>query len=757
MKYAEAFEQYALAQQGIEPTTELTSAPKHAISENNSRRHFIKLSIASGFALGLAPVAQLALAKGESGEKKAEGLKPLQMPASFVKIDKDGTITIQSNRLDMGQGSETGLAMVLAEEMDADWSRVKAVPAPLGAAYNDPNFGMQMTGGSLAMMSSYNQYRELGARTRAMFVSAAAAKWNVPADSITVSNSVLSSGSKRASFAELADAAMAQPVPEKVVLKDPKNFKLIGKPVTRIAAPEVARGAKQFSLDFKPAGAKVVVLAHSPVFGGKIAKYDAEKARAIKGVREVLKIEGLDRGAQAVAVIADGYWPAKTARDALQIEWDYAGLELADSNKLLAQYKALAQQPGVKATKLEHASLDNAKRKITAEYAFPYLAHSSMEPINCTIEFDGTQCKLWYGAQMHGIDAMTVSKVLGIPPQKVSIMGLPSGGGFGRRASTSSDYILEATQVAKAYLAAGKKGPLKLIWSREDDTRGGYYRPMAVHRAEIGLDDAGNVTAWNHTIVAQSIGKGTFIEPFMVKNGVDSTAAEGVSDTPYNVPLALQVHHPQVNVPVLWWRSVGHTHTAYVMETLIDEVARSTGKDPVELRRGLLDAKHARHRAALDLAVEKSGYGKRKLPEGHAFGVAVHESFRSVIAYVVEASVKDGEPRLHHITAGVHCNLAVNPRSIEGQIQGAALMAIGTTLPGAAITFKEGKVEQSNWSDYTLARMPNMPSIEVHIVPSADAPTGIGEPGLPPLAPAYANAIAKLTGKTPRELPFKLA
>jgi len=331
-----------------------------------------------------------------------------------------------------------------------------------------------------------------------------------------------------------------------------------------------------------------------------------------------------------------------------------------------------------------------------------------------------------------------------------------AGGGFGRRAVPTTDYVVEACTVAKLAMAAGVNAPIRVLWSREDDIKGGYYRPMHVHRADIGFDAKGKVLAWDHVIVGQSIAQGTPFEGMMIKDGIDATMVEGMRD-PYDVPMRLSVHHPKVNVPVLWWRSVGSTHTAYVMETLIDEIARATHQDPVAYRLQLMGDKHPRHKAALMLAVEQSGYGKRKLPKGNAWGVAVHESFDSVVAYVAEASVKQGLPKLHALTAAVHCNLAVNPKTIEAQVQGAALMGLGTCLPGAAITLKDGKVEQSNFSDYVVARISDMPKIAVYIVPSAEPPTGMGEPGLPPLAPAFANAIARLTGKTPRSLPFKLA
>jgi len=337
----------------------------------------------------------------------------------------------------------------------------------------------------------------------------------------------------------------------------------------------------------------------------------------------------------------------------------------------------------------------------------------------------------------------------------VSVHVQMAGGGFGRRFVGSSDYVVEACEIAKAARTAGLDAPVRLLYSREDDIKGGYYRPMHLHRARIGFDERGKVLAWDHVIVGQSILTGTVFEPFQVKDGIDATATEGMRE-PYPIPMRLTVHHPKVNVPVLWWRSVGSTHTAFVMETLIDEIARSTKQDPVAYRMGLFGDKHPRHRAALQLAVDRSGYGKKPLAAGRAWGVAVHESFESVVAYVVEASVKDGQPVLHRATAGVHCNLAVNPRSVEAQVQGAAVMGLSMCLPGAAITLKDGVVQQSNFGDFAVPRITDMPEFAVHIVPSAEPPKGIGEPGLPPLAPAFANAIVQLTGKPLRQLPFSV-
>jgi isoquinoline 1-oxidoreductase beta subunit len=711
------------------------------------RRRFLKLGAGSGFALGVLPVL---------AQTATPGLKDSEQPQAFVRVARNGEVTVLVNRLDFGQGVATSLPMLVAEELDADWALVRGELAPAADPYKDPGFGIQMTGGSTAVNHSWRQYRELGARARAMFVAAAAQRWKVDPAQVKIANGIVSAGAHKATLGELADAAMRQPVPEKVALKDPKAFRLIGKPVRQLSGAAKSSGRQGFGLDVMRPGMKTVVIARPPVFGAKVASFDAGKAKAIKGVREVLQVP-LDRGATGLAIVADGYWPAKMGRDVLQVQWNTEGVEKVDSALQLALYRELASKPGLKAREADTSKLAQAPLKIGAEYVFPYLAHAPMEPLNCTIEFKGERCEVWIGSQFQTIDQMNVARVLGLKPEQVTLHTMMAGGGFGRRATPTSDVITEAAQIARAWHAAGQTAPLKIVWSREDDIHGGYYRPMHLHRAEIGLDEQGNVLAWQHRIVGQSILMGTPFEQFMVKNGVDEVTVEGLADTPYALPLALDVHHPKLNVPVLWWRSVGHTHTAYVMETLIDEIARTSKQDPVAYRRRLLGDKHPRHTAALELAVQKSGYGQRQLPAGHAWGVAVHESFGTVVAYVVEASIANGQPLLHKVVAGVHCNRAVNPLNIEAQVQGAALMGLGTTLPGAAITLKDGVVEQSNFGDYTVARMPQMPAIEVHIVPSEDDPTGMGEPGLPPLAPAFANAIARLSGKTPRELPFKLA
>ncbi|MFA9217845.1 MAG: molybdopterin cofactor-binding domain-containing protein [Sphingomonadaceae bacterium] len=717
-----------------------------------SRRSFMKAGAAAsgGLVLGFFLPAGGRFANAQQPPAK------VYQPNAFLHIAPDNTVTVQVNRLEFGQGVQTALPMLIAEDLDADWSQMRGALAPAGEQYKDPAFGIQMTGGSGTIAHSFTQYREIGAKARAMLIAAAAEQWKVTPEQVKTSKGTLiGPAGQKATYGAMADAAMKQPVPASVKLKDAKDFRIIGKPAKRLDAKAKSNGKQQFGMDFKAPNSKVAVVARPPVFGAKVAKFDASKAKAIKGVIEVLQVN-TDRGGSGVVVVADGYWPAKQGRDALVIEWDTSGVEKINSATQLAEYKALAQKPGLPVKQADISKLAGAAKKITAVYEFPYLAHAPMEPLNCVIDLRADGCTVWAGSQFQTIDQGAIAATAGLKPEQVTLNTMMAGGGFGRRAVPTSDYLVEAVHIAKAWKAAGKAEPVKVVWSREDDIRGGYYRPSHVHRAELGFDDKGKLLAWNHVIVGQSIVSGTPFESMMVKDGVDATMIEGMGE-PYEVPLNLTAHTVKSNVPVLWWRSVGSTHTAFVMETLIDEAAHAAKMDPVAFRKSLLGEKHARHAAALDLAVAKSGYGKKALPKGQAWGVAMHESFNSVIAYVVTASVKDGVPKLHKVTAGVHCNQPVNPLTIEAQIQGAALMGLGMTLPGAAITLKDGVVEQQNFSDYTVARMTDMPVVDVHIVPSTEPPTGMGEPGLPPLAPAFANAIFKLTGKRLRKLPFDLA
>ena len=718
------------------------------------RRSFLKLAGAGSLALGVFPY--LAIGQTNGTGQTASALKPTQQPSAFVQISPNGEVTVTVNRLELGQGVQTALPMILAEELDADWNLVRSQHGSNDAAYVDPLFGIHLTGGSHSVKNSFTQYRELGARARAMLLSAAAASWDVDVAALrTQAGTVLGPGGRKLTYGELAKSAMALPVPEQVTLKDPRDFRIIGRPTTRLDARAKSSGRQDFGIDTHLPGLLTAVVAHPPVFGARLTTVDDSAARAIKGVKAVLRLP-LDRGGEGVAVVADSYWPARQGRAALKLQWDKASVEKVDSEQLLSQYRELAGRPGPRQFDADMTPLAAAPHQLEAEFVFPYLAHAPMEPLNCTVQLSEGRAELWVGTQCAGLDGVAAARALGLKPEQVKVHVQTAGGGFGRRFVGTSDYVVEACEVAKAARAARLNAPVRTLWSREDDIKGGYYRPMHLHRARIGFDERGNVLAWDHVIVGQSITSGTVFGEFQVKNGIDATATEGMRD-PYPLPMRLTVHHPKPNVPVLWWRSVGSTHTAYVMQTLLDDIARTTRQDPVAYRMRLFGDTHPRHRAALQLAVNRSGYGKKPLPSGRAWGVAVHESFDSVVAYVVVASVQESRPVLHGVTAGVHCNLAVNPRSVEAQVQGAAVMGLSMCLPGAAITLKDGEVEQSNFGDFTVARITDIPEFDVHIVPSTDAPTGVGEPGLPPLAPAFANAIAQLTGKPLRQLPFSLA
>ncbi|MDR7335456.1 molybdopterin cofactor-binding domain-containing protein [Roseateles asaccharophilus] len=733
-----------------------------ALTGSLSRRAFVTTTV--GGAVGLALLPGLSTAQQQANAKP--GSKPTEQPIAFVSIAKDGTTTILCNRMDMGQGIETGLAMICAEELEADWAKVRTGFGDQKPGYVDPAMGIHLTGGSNSVKNSYQQYRELGARTKAMLIAAAAQSWGVPAASLKAEKGVISGGGRSAGYGEFFEAAMKQPVPEAVTLKDPKTFQLIGKPTGLVVAQAKSTGGQAYGMDIDLPGMVVAVIQRPPVFNGKVGKLDSAEALKVKGVKAVLPVT-LDRGGQGVAVVASGYWAAKKGRDALKVDWDVSGVAKPDTAALTQQYLALAKTPGLPAPKPEFqadvSGWSKAPKKITADFVFPYLNHAQMEPLACTVDLKADRCDVYYAAQMPGIDAMNLAQAVKLKPEQVQIHVQMAGGGFGRRATPATEWPREAAAVAVALAQAGQRAPVKVIWSREDDVKAGYYRPMTVHRAEIGFDAKGNIAGWQHRIVSQGIMKGTAFEAWGVQKGVDGTATEGMRE-PYEFPMNLSVHHPDVNVPVLWWRSVGSTHTAYVMETLVDEIAFATKQDPVAYRQKLMagNPKAARHTAALQAAVDKSGYGKRKLKAGQAWGVAVHESFESVVAYVVVASMKgkgkDRQAVLQEVHAGVHCNLCVNPRSVEAQVQGSAIMALATTMPTHRITLKDGVVEQNNFYDMAMPRITDAPQvITVSIVPSNDPPKGMGEPGVPPLAPAFANAVARLTGQRQRELPFKFA
>ena len=683
-----------------------------------------------------------------NGKAYAAGKAPAALNA-FVRIAPDGIVTVYAKHVEMGQGSYTGLATILAEELDADWSKVRATGAPADAKlYANLAFGMQGTGGSTAMANSYDQLRQAGATARAMLVQAAAETWNVPAGEISVAKGVVSHATtgRKAGFGALAERAANLPPPANVTLKDPARFSLIGKQVPRLDARAKANGTAEFTIDVKLPGMLTALLARPPRFGGKVKSLDASAAKAVPGVMGVVQVPG------GVAVVAKGFWAANKGREALQVEWDFSNAENRGSEEILTAYRALAQQPGRPARRDgdADAALAKAAKRIEAHYDFPYLAHAPMEPLDCVVQLSPEGCEIWAGDQFQTVDQANTAHVLGIKPEQVKINTLFAGGSFGRRANMQSDFVVEAVQIAKAF---GGNAPIRLLWTREDDIRGGYYRPLYHHRLAAALDDKGELVGWQHRIVGQSIMGGTAMEAVMVKDGIDATSVEGAANLPYAIPnLAVELHTTKAGIPVLWWRSVGSTHTAFATELFLDEVAAATKQDPLALRRKLL-AKHPRHLGVLNLAAEKAGWGK-PLPKGWGRGIAVHESFNSFVAEVAEISVQpDGGWRVERVVAAVDCGRAINPGIIRAQVEGAIGYGLSAALYGA-ITLENGEVQQSNFHDYEALRIDRMPKVEVHIVPSTEKPTGIGEPGLPPIAPAVASALMAATGQRFQALPL---
>ncbi len=723
-------------------------------SENDlhlNRRGFLCVSAAAAGGLLVSLYLDLPASALERSQAPPPKVYP---PDAFVHIRPDGKIVITVNRLEFGQGVQTSLPMVLADEMDADWSQVIAELAPAADVYKDPLFGIQMVGGSGSIAHSFQQYRELGAKTRAMLIAAAADRWHVTPDQCRTANSVVHGpGNQSARYAELANDAARKPVPEKVRLKNPSEFRLIGKKVRRLDSRAKCDGSQKFGLDLDLPGMKVAVVAHPPVFGGRVKSMDDQEARSIAGVRDVFEIP-LVKGS-GVAVVADKFWPAKQARDLLKIDWDLSGLEHADSSRLLTKYKELSRTPGnVAVARGDQKAMDSigAANRIIAEYEFPYLAHTPMEPLNTTIRFDGNRAEAWVPSQFQTMDQMAIAQVLGLRPEQVTFHTEFAGGGFGRRAVIDSHVQREAAAIAKRLRGT----PVKLIWTREDDVRGGYYRPMHAHRVEIGIGPDGLPSVWRHVIVGQSLVAGTPFAVMLIKNGVDLTTVEGVADTNYTIPnFHVSAHNPTVNVPVLWWRSVGNTHTAFVMETLIDELATRAKTDPIAYRRKLLKPDAKKLRAVLDLMDEKSATWRNKLPKGHAVGIACHESFDTGVACAVDVSIENKRPKIHRVTIALDCGLAVNPLTIESQFQGGVAFGVTQLMAKGAITLKDGRVEQRNFDGYTPPYIVDSPvTVDVHIVPSTEAPTGCGEPPVPVISPAVVNALAKLTGKRYRSLPL---
>jgi isoquinoline 1-oxidoreductase beta subunit len=710
----------------------------------HSRRDFLKTgAVVSG---GLVIAFLVPGAKRFALAQQAPGAK-LPPPNAFLRIGNDDSITVYLAHSEMGQGIWTTLPMLIAEELDADWSRIRVEHAPAAPTYAHTAFGVQMTGGSSTTWSEFDRYRQAGAMARALLVQAAAQRFRVRPATIRTENGEVIAGEHRVRYGDLADAAAKLRAPKSVKLKESKDWKIIGKATRRLDAPEKITGRAQFGMDVQFPGLLTAVVERSPVFGGTVKSFDATAAKAVPGVRAVVQVPS------GVAVVADHFWPAKLGRDALKVDWDLGSNAALDSDALREQFRRLAGTQGAIAERAGDAAgaLAKAAQTIEAEYYVPYLAHAPMEPLNCTVRIGPDKCEIWTGTQFQTMDQGVAAKITGLKPEQVMIHTTFLGGGFGRRATPTSDFVSEAVHVAKAANA-----PVKTVWTREDDVRGGYYRPAYLHRARIGVGVDGLPQSWHHSIVGQSILAGSPFEA-MVKDGIDATSVEGVTDSPYLKHVAdrrIELHSPKTGIPVLWWRSVGHTHTAFVMETLIDELAHLAGKDPVAYRRVLLKD-HPRPLGALNLAAQKAGWGSA-LPAGRARGIAVHESFGSFVAQVAEVSIDDGRIRVHRVVCAIDCGLAVNPDAVTAQMESGIAFGLGAALH-SALHFKDGRVQESNFHDYVVLRMDEMPRVETYIVPSTEKMGGAGEPGTPPIAPAVANAVAALTGRRLRELPLTLS
>ncbi|MBS1564454.1 MAG: xanthine dehydrogenase family protein molybdopterin-binding subunit [Bacteroidetes bacterium] len=667
------------------------------------------------------------------------------IPNAYLHIAPDNTITVTLSHVEMGQGIWTTLPMLLADELDADIKTIQVRHSGVDKAYNHTAFGIIITGGSSSTWSEFDRYRKAGAAARIMLTQAAAKRAGVAVTDCKTANGYVLAGGKQFSYGELAADAAQLPAPADVPLRPAAEWKYIGKGAKRLDGPAKVNGTAKFGIDVQFPGLLTAVVVHAPVFGGKVKSFNSVKALAIKGVREVVEIP------TGVAVIADNFWAADKGRKALTIVWeDGPGAKLSTRGQT-ARYRQLAQTDGMPAQKKGDAAaaLAKARKTFSAEFVFPYLAHAPMEPLNVTVKIGDNACEIWTGTQMPGIDQAAAANILGLKPEQVTMNVVFLGGGFGRRATPTSDFVSEAVHIAKA----SRNKFVKMVWTREDDLKGGYYRPFFVHNVKVAVDGSGLPVAWRHNIAGQSILGGT---PFagMIKNGIDETSVEGVSGSPYlsSVPdHFVGLHTTTEVVPVLWYRSVGNTHTAFVMECMIDQLAHEAGKDPVECRRGMFK-EHKRHLAALDLVAEKAHWSDAPAA-GRYKGVAVHEAFGSFVAIIAEVSIQDKKVRVHKVDCAIDCGLAVNPDGVRAQMESGILFGLTMALY-SELTIEGGRLQQNNFYDYRIARMNESPEMNVYIVDSTEKMGGAGECAVPPTAPAIANAVFAATGLRIYNLPF---
>jgi len=665
-------------------------------------------------------------------------------PNAYLRVAPDNSVTVVIGKAEMGQGIYTGLAMAVAEELDVDPRRVQVEFGPVDPAFNVPFAPMQFTGGSMSTSTTYTQLREAGARARAMLLAAAAKHWNVPADTLRTEDGRILNGRKSVSYGAMADAAAGEPVPEKIALKDPAQFRYLGKAQKRLDAPMKVDGSAKFGLDMRLPGMLHAVVARPPVIGAKLRKVDDTAARAVPGV---LDVKSLPFG---VVVYGSNTFAAKRGREALSIDWDEGANSALSTAGLRAEYQRLAGQPGAVARETGNVrtAMAGAAKHIDVEYELPYLAHAPMEPLNCLADARADGCDLYFGTQAQSLDRDAVADVLGLDPSKVQVHTAFLGGGFGRRAQRFSEVAVEAAQASRA---VGK--PVQVVWTREDDVQGLSYRPFVVSRVRAALDAYGNPVAWQQCIVSQAVLRGGRFDSFIPKGSkFDPSSVEGASDMPYSIPnILVDTHEGNPTVPILWWRSVGHSHTGFTVNCAMDELAALAGVDPVEFRRKLLGG-DPRFLAVLEKAAEMSNWTAGP-PAGRGRGIAIQHSFGSIVAEVAEVSVDGGNVRVHKVWCAIDCGFAVNPSGVIAQMESAINYGLTAALYGE-ITFDKGKVQQSNFHDYQILRINEAPEIEVAIINSGQAMGGAGEPGTPPIAPAVANAIYAATGKRVRRLPI---